>query len=214
LRDILRKSYYYLEAIAMFNEQAYLLAYPEIEAAVNAGSISSGLKHYLDFGQFETDRFGFFFGTNANDTITGFGQGNKLILGLGFDVLSNGSTVGGVGQIDTLIGRQGQDVFLLGHPTLTSLSSTPRQFYVGGGNTDYALIQNFKRGSDKIVLEGAPQNYTSQVVNGSLNISTSSGDLVGIVEGVRDLNLVSSQFIDLKKFGIPFNAVGEFCVFF
>lgn len=196
----------------MFNEQAYLRAYPEIKAAVNAGSISSGRKHYLDFGQFETDRFGFFFGTNANDTITGLGQGNKLIAGISFGVLSNGSTVAGVGQIDTLIGRQGQDVFLLGHPILSSFSPTPQKFYVGGGNTDYALIKNFKRGSDKIVLEGSSQNYTSQVVNGSLNISTSSGDLVGIVEGVTSLLNIPGSLI-LENFKIPFNAVGEFCVF-
>ncbi|MGV0108503.1 hypothetical protein [Nostoc sp. DSM 114167] len=197
----------------MFNEQAYLLAYPDVAAAVNAGSFTSGLQHYEQVGQFENDRFGFFFGTNGNDTVTGFGEGNKLIAGLGFDVLSNGSTVAGVGQIDTLIGTQGQDVFLLGHPTLSSLTSTPQQFYVGGGNTDYALIQNFKRGSDKIVLEGAAQNYTSQVINGSLNISTSSGDLVGIVEGVTSLVQIPGSLIDITQFNIPFNAIGQFSVF-
>ena len=197
----------------MFNEHAYLLAYPDVAAAVKAGSFTSGLQHYEQFGQFENDRFGFFFGTNGNDTITGFGEGNKLIAGLGFDVLSNGSTVAGTGQIDTLIGTQGQDVFLLGHPTLSSLSSTPQQFYVGGGNADYALIQNFKRGSDKIVLEGAAQNYTSQVINGSLNISTSSGDLVGIVEGVTSLVQIPGNSIDITQFNIPFNAIGQFSVF-
>ncbi|WP_448266594.1 hypothetical protein [Nostoc sp. DSM 114159] len=197
----------------MFNEQAYLLAYPDVAAAVNAGSFTSGLQHYEQVGQFENDRFGFFFGTNGNDTVTGFGEGNKLIAGLGFDVLSNGSTVAGVGQIDTLIGTQGQDVFLLGHPTLSSLTSTPQQFYVGGGNTDYALIQNFKRGSDKIVLEGAAQNYTSQVINGSLNISTLSGDLVGIVEGVTSLVQIPGSLIDITQFNIPFNAIGQFSVF-
>ncbi|MEH2001121.1 MAG: hypothetical protein V7L00_20630 [Nostoc sp.] len=197
----------------MFDEQAYLLAYPDVAAAVKAGSFTSGLQHYEQFGQFEKNRFGFFLGTNGNDTITGFGEGNKLIAGLGFDVLSNGSTVAGIGQIDTLIGTQGQDVFLLGHPTLSSLSSTPQQFYVGGGNTDYALIQNFKRGSDKIVLEGAAQNYTSQVINGSLNISTSSGDLVGIVEGVTSLVQIPGNSIDITQFNIPFNAIGQFSVF-
>ncbi|MEH2382696.1 MAG: hypothetical protein V7K27_28065 [Nostoc sp.] len=197
----------------MFSEQAYLLGYPDVQAAVNAGSFSSGLQQYEQFGQFEKNRFGFFLGTNGNDTIAGFGEGNKLIAGIGFDVLSNGSTVAGVGQIDTLIGTQGTDVFLLGHPSLSSLSSTPQQFYVGGGNTDYALIQNFDRASDMIVLEGSPQNYTSQVVNGSLNISTSSGDLIGIVEGVTSLIQVPGNLIDIAMFNIPFNAIGEFSVF-
>ena len=197
----------------MFNEKAYLQAYPDVAAAVKAGSFTSGLQHYEQFGQFEKNRFGFFLGTNGNDTITGIGEGNKLIAGLGFDVLSNGATVAGVGQIDTLIGTRGTDVFLLGHSSLSSLTSTPQQFYVGGGNRDYALIQNFKRASDMIVLEGAPQNYTSQVVNGSLNISTSSGDLVGIVEGVTFLMPVSGDLINLTRFNIPFNAVGPFTVF-
>ncbi|MBN3951454.1 MAG: hypothetical protein HWQ38_35295 [Nostoc sp. NMS7] len=197
----------------MFDEQAYLLAYPDVAAAVRAGSFTSGLQHYEQVGQFEKNRFGFFLGTNGNDTITGIGEGNKLLVGLGLDVLSNGSTVAGVGQIDTLIGTQGTDVFLLGHSSLSSLTSTPQQFYVGGGNTDYALIQNFERGSDMIVLEGAPQNYTSQVVNGNLNISTSSGDLVGIVQGVNFLLPVSGDSIDITRFNIPFNAVGPFTVF-
>ncbi|MBD2449662.1 hypothetical protein H6G76_21325 [Nostoc sp. FACHB-152] len=196
----------------MFNEQAYLQAYPKVKAAVNAGFFSSGLQHYQQFGQSDPEYFGFFLGTNANDTITGFGN-NKLIAGLGLEVLANPDTVAGVGQIDTLIGTQGRDVFLLGHPTLTSLAPTPKQFYVGGGDTDYALIQNFDQGDDIIVLKGSPQNYTSQVVNGSLNISTSSGDLVGIVQGVPLLLKFSGGVIDLAQFGIPFNAVGEFCVF-
>lgn len=64
------------------------------------------------------------------------------------------------------------------------------------------------------MLEGAPQNYTSQVVNGSLNISTSSGDLVGIVEGVSSLMQLPGDLIDITMFNIPFNAIGEFSVFF
>jgi hypothetical protein len=193
--------------IAMFSERAYLLAYLDVNAAVNAGFFSSGLQHYQQFGQFEENRFGFFLGTNANDNIIGFGN-NKIIAGLGLDVLVNGSTVAGVGQIDTLIGSPGRDFFLLGHPTLSLLAPTPQQFYVGGGNTDYALIQNFQQSSDMIVLEGVPENYTSQVVNGSLNISTSSGDLVGIVEGVTSLTKVVGNPDILP---IPIN--GQFSIF-
>jgi hypothetical protein len=179
----------------MFNEQAYLLAYPDVAAAVSSGDLSSGLQHYTLAGQFEENRIGFFFGSSGNDTITGFGKGNKLITGVAFDALSNGSTVAGVGEIDTLIGTEGTDVFVLGHPILPPLASTSQQFYVGGGNTDYALIKNFDRFNDAIVLQGAPQNYNLQVVNGSTNISTVSGDLVGIVEGVNSLvNLPGELF--------------------
>lgn len=182
----------------MFNEQAYLLAYPDVAAAVSRGDLSSGLQHYTIAGQFEENRVGFFFGSSGNDTITGFGRGNKLISGVAFDALSNGSTVAGFGEIDTLIGTEGTDVFALGHPILPPLASTSQQFYVGGGNTDYALIKNFDRFNDAIVLQGAPQDYNLQVVNGSTNISTVSGDLVGIVEGVNSLMNLSGQLFNIS----------------
>ncbi|KYC35385.1 hypothetical protein WA1_06050 [Scytonema hofmannii PCC 7110] len=195
----------------MFNENAYLQVYPDVAAAVKAGSFSSGLQHYTQFGQQE-NRIGFFFGSSGNDTITGFGQGTKVLAGVAFDALLNGSTVAGVGEVDTLIGREGRDVFVLGHPTLSSLTSTPQQFYVGRGNADYALIRNFQRFEDLIVLEGSPQNYNFQVVNGSLNIFRTSGDLVGIVEGVTSLMPVSNDLFDLKTFNVPLNTSGPFSI--
>lgn len=196
----------------MFSNQAYLLAYPDVAKAVNDGVFSSGLQHYTQYGQFEQNRIGFFFGSSGNDTITGFGAGTKVIAGVGFDALLNGSTVAGVGQVDTLIGTEGTDVFALGHPILPRLSSTPQQFYVGGGNTDYALIRNFQRFDDVIVLEGSPQNYNLQVVNGSTNISTASGDLVGIVEGVRLLSIVSGDSLNTTRLNIPLDLTGPFSV--
>lgn len=196
----------------MFSDQAYLLAYPDVAKAVNDGVFSSGLQHYTQYGQFEQNRIGFFFGSSGNDPITGIGEGNKLLAGVAFDALSNGSTVAGVGEVDTLIGTAGTDIFVLGHPSLAPLTSTPQQFYVGGGNTDYALIRNFERLKDVIVLEGSPQNYNLQVVNGSSNISTASGDLVGIVEGVTSLSLVSSNSPIIRNLNIPLDVTGPFSV--
>lgn len=195
-----------------FNESAYLLVYPDVATAVAAEAFSSGLQHYVRSGQFEENRTGFFLGTSGNDTITGLGEGNKLIAGVSFNALSNGSTVAGVGEVDILIGGAGTNAFTLGHPSLPRLTSTSQQFYVGGGNTDYALIQNFERFSDVIVLEGASQNYNLQAVNGSLNISTASGDLVGIVEGVTSLLPLSGDSVDIKNFNIPIGVTGPFFV--
>lgn len=197
----------------MFNEEAYLQTYPDVAAAVNAGFLSSGQQHYTLYGQFE-NRVGFFFGTPGNDTLTGFGSGTKLIAGVAFGALSNGSTVAGVGEVDTLIGTQGTDVFAVGHPNLPQLTSSAQQFYVGGGNADYALIQNFGRLNDVVVLEGAPQNYRLQEVHGSSYISTAAGDLVGIVEGIGRMSIVSSDSIDTTKFNIPLALSGSFSVVF
>ncbi|MCC5603043.1 hypothetical protein [Nostoc favosum] len=203
----------------MFSEQAYLQAYPDVAKGVNDGVFSSGLQHYTQYGQFDQKRIGFFFGSSGNDTLTGIGEGNKLLAGVAFDALSNGSTVAGVGEVDTLIGTARADLFVLGHPSLAPLTSTSQKFYVGGGNTDYARIQNFKRWEDVILLEGSPQDYNLQVVNGSTNISTASGDLVGIVEGVAPflpLGLFLSNSLNsistIANLNIPLDATGSFSV--
>lgn len=194
-----------------FNEQVYLLAYPDVEAAVTDGTYSSGLQHYIDYGQYEQTRVGFFLGTSGNDIITGEGVGNKVIAGVPFDALSGGAPTVGVGEVDTLIGGQGMDVFTLGYP----IASAPQQFYVGSGNADYALIQNFQQFEDSIVLSGTPQDYSFQTVNGSLNISTAAGDLVGIVEGVSSLGQILSSMIPssfITEFGLPVDSSGAFFV--
>lgn len=195
----------------MFNEEAYLRTYPDVAAAVKAGSLSSGQQHYTLYGQFEK-RIGYFFGTPGNDSLTGFGSGTKLISGVAFGALSNGRTVAGVGEVDTLVGTQGTDVFALGHPNLPQLTSPAQRFYVGRGNADYALIQNFGRFKDVVVLEGSPQNYNIQAVNGSSFISTASGDLVGIVQGIGQMSIFSSDSIDTTKINIPLTLSGPFSV--
>jgi hypothetical protein len=167
-----------------FDEAGYLLVNTDVAAAVAAGTFSSGLQHYIQFGQFEAERGSLFSGTSENDTIAAFGQGIQVVIGVNlFDILRNGA-VAGVGEVDTLIGAEGRDGFFLGFP----FAPQPRQLYVGEGNNDYGLIQNFEQFSDAIVLSGSTQDYNIQAVNGNLNISTASGDLIGIVEGVTSLS--------------------------
>ena len=231
----------------MFNEQAYLLAYPDVAAAVNAGFISSGLEHYTQYGQFEQNRVGCFFGSKEIDIITGFGN-SYFISGFSFDSLLDSSPAGAVGEVDTLIGTEGNDIFALGHPSLLPLISTPQQFYVGGDNTDHAIVRDFEAFSpldaflnlnffkginDSIVLEGSLQNYKIEEVDGDTNISTASGDLIGIVEGVtylQELNIEAANgsadifnasgnliytvdLADIKNdLNIPFDVDGSFSV--
>ena len=94
-----------------------------------------------------------------------------------------GSRSLGVGEVDTLIGLgDGTEIFLLG--TGSVASNGAQRFYISGGSSDYALIRYFDIRQDYIQLSGSSSEYTQTVVNGSLNISTSAGDLIGIVEGV------------------------------
>lgn len=174
-----------------FNEQAYLALSPEVAEDIDDGDFISGLDQYLQVGQFE-DTENLFSGTSGNDIIVSFNDDSGSAI-TGVEVINVTADEGelsdvllgsfGVGEVDILIGSQEDDEFYLGFGVSPS-NPNPTPLYVGGGNSDYALIRNFDLGENEIVLAGSPSEYTSQVVNGSLNISTSSGDLIGVVEGV------------------------------
>ena len=173
-----------------FNELAYRELYPDVAAAIAEGSYSSGLQHYIQLGQSEANRIGFFFGTTGNDTITGIGNNITNITGIDVEATAatgegridlQSSTLGS-GEVDTLIGGAARDLFILG---TTDPFGSSQSFYVGNTEEDYALIQEFERGSDALLLAGAsPVSYNIQVIDSNLNISTLNGDLIAIVEGV------------------------------
>lgn len=103
----------------------------------------------------------------GNDTLTGSTLGNDLEAGVGFDYVNGGDgsdtlsgcvegANGGRGDIDTLIGGAGADVFQLGW--------AGGRFYDDGnvktsGKTDYVLITDFTPGQDKLQLDGAAGGY-------------------------------------------------------
>lgn len=176
-----------------FDEEAYLVYYPDVKAAVNAGAFSSGLQHYIQQGQNEINRVGFFSGSTRADIITSFGVNNDItgIDTTGYTQLANGkisytSSRFGTGEVDILIGGPGRNVFTLGADNLNS--GLYLNFYEDNGNADYARIQNFQPGIDLIRISGASISSSKlETVGGNLNISTLSGDLIAIVEGVRSL---------------------------
>lgn len=190
-----------------FDEQAYLALNPDVAAAVKAGTVSSGLQHYIQYG-IKENRVGWFVGSNGNDVVTGVGEGFKFISGVPLETSLNGSPTAGVGQVDTLIGSPGSDLFALGLPSIPQFNTTSQKYYVGSGNSDYATIQNFQQSGDFILLSGTPQEYQFQTVNGNLNISTTSGDLMGIVQGVPTLALSSTDA------GVPIGTAGTAGNFF
>lgn len=175
-----------------FNEEVYLEINPDVAAAVEAKNFSSGLQHYEQYGQFENGRLALFSGTSGNDVITGFGKGSSIT---GIDVTKSAegtvkSENSGDGEVDTLIGGAGTDLFILG--AASSGISIPQAFYDDDGSADYAVIQNFEEGSDTIQVAGYQSFfYNLQPVNGNLNISTINGDLIAIVEGVTSLSALS-----------------------
>ncbi|NEP42284.1 MAG: hypothetical protein F6K35_24940, partial [Okeania sp. SIO2H7] len=178
-----------------FNEEIYRQSYPGIDVAINRGEFSSGLEHYIQFGQFEIERIGFFTDNDSNDIINAFGN-NTRIVGvsvIGYDLINDRVIPSdlGTGEIDILVGSsgiEGVDQFILG-------SSQGSPFYLGFGDSDFALIQNFDTPLDQIKLSGTLNDYSFEIVNDSVNISTLSGDLIAIIEGVSSLDNLNLNFI-------------------
>ncbi|HIK30711.1 MAG TPA: hypothetical protein IGS17_13380 [Oscillatoriales cyanobacterium M59_W2019_021] len=186
---------------AGFDEDYYLAFYPNVAAAVAVRGFASGLAHYNRAGRLH--RFeALFSGTQGDDLLTGVGELNDLI-GVDVDVITQRSgnpylvpTSFGTGEVDVLTGIPlGNDTFHLGagrNPSNPNFSA----FYVGGGSTDYAYIQNFTPGEDELLLGGTPEGY--QVFRETLNfagipvngVSIYTGnDLVAFVEGADSVRV-------------------------
>jgi RHS repeat-associated protein len=159
--------------------------------------------------------------------ITGTGADDSIITGDGDDIINGGAgndalnSAGGndrltgvaqnavnpgLGEIDTLNGGAGGDIYFLGNDR--------NAFYDDGsaataGTSDYARIVGFNPAEDIIQLFGQKSSY----VLGAVPIAGVSGtaifidkpgsepdELIAIVEGVTGLNLTSNAFIDTAKF--------------
>ena len=191
-----------------FNELGYTigeLRYPfvqgnsDVAIAVKNGIFGSALEHYIKYGQFE-DRGGIFTGTRGNDTVTGFGQidtiyGIARSPGLASYYLGGGKSLNfdsfGVNEVDVLVGGSGKDRFVLG-VLLPDRYPLPRSFYIGGGNADFATIENFELGKDTLVLAGSTYNYLFSKSDGDLNIFLSASNIYGFREPLSSPDLVAT----------------------
>lgn len=137
-------------------------------------------------------------GTTGNDVVTG-GSGNDRLSGVLAPEVAGASTASGMGrgQIDTLTGGAGQDVFVLGDDRgIFYNDGDPRNT----GSGDYALIKDFRQGEDKLQL--ATGNYVFSVSGGNLSLywdqngngrletgGRDKDELIAVLEGVTSLNL-------------------------
>jgi Ca2+-binding RTX toxin-like protein len=151
-------------------------------------------------------------GGNGNDTIFGGDGNDKIEGGKGDDVIDavaysplvlpfrygidfSGPFINsGQNQIDKIEGGGGRDTFVLGMAGDPKAGVTGSAYYVGGGDKDYALIQDFQLGAngDKIQLFSQttnPSDYVlGAVANGLPNgvgiyTNNAAHDLIGIVQG-------------------------------
>ncbi|MEL6940432.1 MAG: hypothetical protein AAFO84_14715 [Cyanobacteria bacterium J06598_1] len=92
-------------------------------------------------------------GNNRKNTLIGGGGNDKLTGGGGKDILNGSdSLLFGNGEIDRLVGGRGGDTFVLGE--------AGNVFYAAVGNSDFALLADFKSGVDKIQLAGSIGDYS------------------------------------------------------
>ncbi|MDJ0897702.1 MAG: hypothetical protein QNJ55_02740 [Xenococcus sp. MO_188.B8] len=160
-----------------------------------------------------TDGNDFLTGTPSNEIING-DNGDDIIAGGGGDDIINGDngndTLTGAtilqdasgnlfmasdetGQ-DTLVGDSGIEIFALG-----GISQDGTQIFIHydqAGDSDYAIIEDFKAGQDKLFL--APGNYTLAPVAFFDNNTGlySDGDLIAIIDSFGPLDLARDAIID------------------
>jgi Ca2+-binding RTX toxin-like protein len=172
------------------------------------------------FGDAGNDKI---FAGNGNDKIDG-GSGDDVIDAVAYSPLvlpysysidfDNKIINSGQNQIDTMRGGAGKDTFVLGMAGDTKAKFTGSAYYVGGGDKDYALIQDFQLGGngDKIQLYSKdlkPTDYVLGAVatglpNGvGIYTNDAAHDLVGIIQGQG----VSLSTLSLTN-NAQFNLVG------
>lgn len=181
-----------------FIDSEYLAYNQDVDAAVRAGTFTSGLEHYTKFGQFEQNRIAFFGGTRGNDTVAAFGKGRTEITGverIDSDYLSYGEN-----EFDTLIGSDGADTFLLGDIIVRPASgfSTP-VFYAGGAGEARIVGFNPSQG-DSIRMVRNPENYRV-FSSGSDLIIAFGEDRIAVLEGKAGLTLMPTN---VNIFGFTF----------
>ncbi len=134
------------------------------------------------------------FGEGDDDTLLGGAGNDELDGGVGNDLLA-GAVRGGT-NFDTLTGGEGADQFILGREN----SSSNRSFYQGSGSatiTDFNLEEG-----DTILVAGDVNDYNlaNQVfigLDGVASLSTEislNGDLIALVQGVEQSNVVLTEF--------------------
>ena len=130
-------------------------------------------------------------GEEGNDILIG-GTGNDELDGnKGDDILIGvEAATAGFGEYDKLKGGEDSDTFVLG--------DSMQAYYLGRGNADFALIDDFKRDQGDIIqlYGGISYNLKTDVSGlekGTAIFQATSNDLIGIVKDVKGLDLADDN---------------------
>ncbi|MEH1916147.1 DUF4114 domain-containing protein [Nostoc sp.] len=140
-------------------------------------------------------------GGAGDDTLTGGAGNDSLIGGAGADILDgvagNSNNGKGKGEMDTLMGGPGPDIYIL--------ASNTSIYYDDGdptttGITDYAWIVGFNAQQDKdqVQLLGSSDQYRLEESNGDTKLSikrdSEFDELIAVFQNTTGLNLNSAAF--------------------
>ena len=125
----------------------------------------------------------------GNDYLVG-GSGNDSLNGdEGDDILNGTDNIAvGLGEIDSLTGGGGADLFILGDAN--------QAYYGTQGNLDYAIIKDFNANVDTIQLYGSSSNYQTSLQDNAVFLYMTQGggqDLTAIFEDTTSLALSGSH---------------------
>jgi len=145
-------------------------------------------------------------GGSGNDVLGGGAGSDTLLGGLGNDTLTGclNALDGGRGEIDRMTGGAGADVFVLG--------SAIGAFYDDGrassqGTSDYALIEDFTVGTDRLQLHGVASGYylnksTVTAVSGVALWAErgQTDELIAIIRSANSSTLTAANTINTAVF--------------
>ncbi|MFK8182232.1 MAG: calcium-binding protein, partial [Phormidesmis sp.] len=120
----------------------------------------------------------------GNDTLYGGVGSDTLEGGAGNDVLDGSDAISaGYFETDILGGGLGADTFVVGNAN--------QAYYLGDGDGDYALIEDFNAAEDIVQLHGSASNYTQQQQGNDtyLSYQGNTSDLVAVFKNLSSVKL-------------------------
>jgi RTX calcium-binding nonapeptide repeat (4 copies) len=171
---------------------------------------------FIDDLSFTIENFRDVTGTKNNDVIVGSNLGGKLNGGAGDDLITGGAgndtisggegndiitgtnrTARGVGEVDTLFGDNGRDIFVLG--------DSQGAYYVGSKNTDRAVIKDFNQATDTLDI-GALRDFSFKVLKSGV-IELFAGKDASTRDLIADIQLAPSISPISRSFGSPLDVL-------
>jgi len=133
-------------------------------------------------------------GRSTADILIGKDGNDRLVGNGGFDQLNGTGSERGRGEIDTLTGGEGIDIFVLGDPNRIYYDDGDRK---NSGRKDYALITDFDVDLDAITLKGNFSNFIFKAEkrgvavyydNDGIRGRSRHDELIAHVKGVNSLD--------------------------